>query len=84
MHAVVEELLARIYRLDSIKHDRFFEGDGLTGGFWCDVQSKKTTNWSGFASLKNGPATVSPVEGFLSETQSSDSLITRILAVGPP
>src|SRR6478672_12029819 len=36
---------------------------------------KKTTNWSGFAPLKNGPATVSPLK-VLSETQSSDFLIT--------
>src|SRR5271169_5382228 len=36
---------------------------------------KKTTNWSGFALLKNGPATVSPLK-VLSETQSSDFLIT--------
>src|SRR4029077_8777808 len=36
---------------------------------------KKTTNWSGFAPLKNGPATVSPWK-VLSATQSSDFLIT--------
>src|SRR5579862_6038693 len=36
---------------------------------------KKTTNWSGLAPLKNGPATVSPLK-VLSETQSSDFLIT--------
>src|SRR5580765_9094240 len=36
---------------------------------------KKTTNWSGFAPLKNGPATVSPLK-VLSATQSSDFLIT--------
>src|ERR1700733_7946647 len=36
---------------------------------------KKTTNWSGFAPLKNGPATVSPLK-VLSEAQSSDFLIT--------
>src|SRR5580700_7555203 len=36
---------------------------------------KKTMNWSGFAPLKNGPATVSPLK-VLSETQSSDFLIT--------
>src|ERR1035438_4702390 len=36
---------------------------------------KKTTNWSGFAPLKNGPASVSPLK-VLSETQSSDFLIT--------
>src|ERR1700679_753928 len=36
---------------------------------------KKTTNWSGLAPLKNGPATVSPLK-VLSETQASDFLIT--------
>jgi hypothetical protein len=54
MHAVLEEMLARdLIVLDRIDTD-FFAGDALAGGFGRSV--KKTTNWSGFAPLKNGPA----------------------------
>ena len=75
MRAVVEELLARdLIVLDGIDTD-FFEGDALAGSFGREFRVKKTTNWSGFAPLKNGPATVSPLK-VLSETQSSDFLIT--------
>ncbi len=76
MHAVVEELLARdLIVLDGIDSD-FFEGDALTGGFGRDVQSKEDDELVRVRTIKNGPATVSPLN-VLSETQSSDFLITR-------
>lgn len=73
--AVVEELFARdFFVLDSINSD-FFAGDALTGGFGRDIHGEEDHNWSGFAPLKKGPATVSPLK-VLSETQFSDFLIT--------
>ena len=75
MRAVVEELLARdLIVLDGTDTD-FSAGVALTGGFGRDVQGKEDDELVRFAPLKNGPATVSPLK-VLSETQSSDFLIT--------
>ena len=75
MRAVVEELLARdLIVLDGIDTN-FFERDALTGGFGRDVQGKEDDELIRVRAIEKGPATVSPLKA-LSETQSSDFLIT--------
>jgi hypothetical protein len=75
MRAVVEELLARdLIVLDGMDAD-FFAGDALTGGFGRDIQGKEDDELVRVRAIEKRLCHRSPLK-VLSETQSSDFLIT--------
>jgi len=81
MFAVVEKLLTRdlVFLVNRVDADFFQQRDALAGVLGRNIQSEVDDELIGLAPLKNGPATVSPLKA-LSETQSSDFLITGPLS----